>query len=279
MYSAKIITDAGKIFQFGYQYGTLFDISPLSGIDVNMATSQGTGQIGATIESQSVGGINRTISGLVLDKSTANKMLSYLPAFTSGKLYINNSRYCDIVINRTPEIAYSKDGKMPFSMRVYSTTPFWKSTEIKNFMLSGLNKRFSFPTSFNSHKFGETIKNAFANVLNEGDVSTPIQCVFVSSATVEGYGVQNINTLEKLAFDDILHIGETATVYFQNNKLYAYKKDAQGNVTQLVSATTDDSNLFTLRAGDNVLKSVADVNENNLYASVSFAPQYMGVVP
>ena len=34
MYSARIETDAGKIVRFGYEFGNVFDISPLSGVDV-----------------------------------------------------------------------------------------------------------------------------------------------------------------------------------------------------------------------------------------------------
>lgn len=278
MYTAKIITDAGKTFNFGYEHGTLFDIEPLSGTNVNVLTSQGTGQIGTTVENQAVGGINRTISGLVLNKETATYLLSTLPAFTTGKLFVNDVRYCNIVVNRTPEISFKKDGRMPFTMRVYCATPFWSESQLKFKVLSGIIKMFKFPTKFNQHMFGRTIQNAFINVFNEGDVSTPLKCVFTSSATVENYGIQNIRTFEKLEFNDTLRVGETATVYFENTKLYAYKEDELGNVTQLIHAITDDSNLFLLTKGDNILKSTADVNESNLYATVSFRPQYMGVV-
>ena len=46
MYNATIQTKDGKQLDLGFEYGIVFDISPLSGVDVDIATSQSFQQIG-----------------------------------------------------------------------------------------------------------------------------------------------------------------------------------------------------------------------------------------
>ena len=56
MYEARFETEDGRSFRFGYPYGSVFSIDPLSELDVALSTSQGFQQVGVTVESADVGG-------------------------------------------------------------------------------------------------------------------------------------------------------------------------------------------------------------------------------
>ena len=278
MYNAKIITDAGKEFRFGYDDGCLFDISPLSGSDVNITTSQGFQQIGVTVEGQSVGSVRRTITGTLLNKVAEAKMLSVLPVFTTGRLYVNESRFCNITVNKTPEIRTSKFGKKTFSMQVFCDTPFWSNANDNSYIVSNYKKSFTFPVTYDSHTFAVRTENAFVNCFNGGDVSVPLTCEFTADAEVENYGVINIRTFEELRFEDVLKVGEKARLYYENGRIKATKEDADGNIIGILGKLTDSSNLFNVTPGDNILKISATSNEQFLKANITFRSAYMGVV-
>ena len=41
MYNARYKSDSGKEFLFSFENGVIFDIDPLSGVTLNLATAQG----------------------------------------------------------------------------------------------------------------------------------------------------------------------------------------------------------------------------------------------
>lgn len=279
MYNAKIVTDAGKEFRFGYEFGTIFDISPLSGNDITLGTSQGFQQIGVTVENQSIGGVNRTIRGTILDKKIANQMLSSLPAFTTGKLYVNDNRFCDIVINRTPELTFLKNQKIVFSMRVFCASPYWSNSSSESFVISNFKKSFSFPVIYDRHKFAVETGNAFVNCFNNGDVSSPLTCEFTSDAEVTNYGIVNVRSLQELKFEDVLLPGEKTRLFYENGRINATKENSDGETIGYLGFLSDSSNLFDIAPGDNTFALFAENNKKNLRAIVTFRSAFMGVVP
>jgi hypothetical protein len=241
-------------------------------------TSQGFQQIGVTVEGQNVGSVRRTITGTILNKSTEAKMLSVLPVFTTGRLYVNDARFCNITVNKTPEIRTSKLGKKTFSMQVFCDTPFWSNANDNSYIVSNYKKSFSFPVTYDSHTFAVRTENAFVNCFNGGDISVPLTCEFTADAEVENYGVINIRTFEELRFEDVLKVGEKAKLYYENGRIKATKEDADGNVIGILGKLTDSSNLFNVAPGDNILKISATSNEQFLKANIIFRSAYMGVI-
>lgn len=278
MYTAKIVTDSGKTFDFSYRNGVVFDIAPLSGMDVNVGTSQGFGQIGETVESTSVKGIRRTISGVITDPASAKMMLTALPAFTSGRLYFNDAYYCPVTVQKTPTITKTRSGKMSFMMQVFCESPFWFRSKETSALLTGTTPLFSFPVLYDSHKFGESKENAFTNVFNYGDISVPIDLRFSSKGSVKNYGIANARTGAILRFEDTLASGERLHFYRRSGKIVA-EKTVDGETSGAVAYLSDDSTLFDLSVGDNVLTVTADEGLSYLRASVQFNAAYMGVIP
>lgn len=277
MYKARIKTDAGKIFDFSYENGVVFDIAPLSGTDVSVTASQGFNQIGETVTGQSVAGIRRTISGVILYEATAKAMLSVLPAFTTGMLTVNDSYFCNFTVQKTPEIVRNKNGRLVFSMQIFCDTPFWLRSQEAAFTMNVYNALFSFPVKYNTHKFGETIESGYLDIKNDGDMSVPYTLEITSKGTSKNYGIINILTGEHIRFNDTLLSGETVIFKRSRGKITAIKTDGNQNYN-IVGTIADDSTLFDMRTGSNMIRVIADEGESVLSAIISFYPAYMGVI-
>ena len=278
MYNARIDIDGGGSVSFGYKSGIIFDISPLSGADVDVNTSQGFQQIGTTVESLGVGGISRTIKGTFINAGLdeAKSMLANLPVFAQGKLWFNDEYYCNIVVEKTPTIA-RKGKKTTFTMMVYCNTPFWYDTERNQYSMGIWQKRFRFPTAFDSHIFGERDASAFVDCVNYGSVRTAPTIIFTAASTVTNFGLINANTLEYIRINTSIEARETVTVYRKNSRLYIEKDN--GNAVEDIFEYLDEySDLFWLYPGSNVLRMTAEQNEAGLQCVVAFENAYMGVI-
>lgn len=278
MYNARIITESGNTVSFGYEYGIIFDISPLSGADVDVNTSQGFQQIGTTVESLGVGGISRTIRGTFINKglAEAQSMLANLPVFARGVLWFNDEYYCNIVVQKTPTIVRKKN-KTTFTMMVYCDTPFWYGTQKNQYSMGSWTKRFRFPVLYDSHIFAETDSGAFVDCFNYGSVNAAPTITFTASSTVRNFGLINANTLEYLKINTTISQGEKVTVYRKNSRLYV-EKDNGSSVDDIFEYLDEYSDLFWLYPNSNILRMTADENEAGLQCVVSFENAYMGVI-
>ena len=61
MFDAIFKASNGLTFSFGYKAGVLWSITPLGDLPVDLETSQGYQQVGATVESRSISGVTRTV--------------------------------------------------------------------------------------------------------------------------------------------------------------------------------------------------------------------------
>lgn len=278
MYNAKLITDNGDIVSLGYEYGVLFDITPLSGVAVDINSSQGFQQIGTTVESMSVGGISRTIKGVFLNKSLAEaqSILDLLPVFTKGKLYFEDIYYCDFAVSKTPTFV-QKHNKTSFTMMLYCQTPFWYSAEEHKYEMGVWRKLFSLPTTYDTHIYADKDANAFVDCYVNGNTKVAPTIRFSADSSVVNYGLMNAETQEFIKFNDTLLNGDVVDVYRENNKLYATRTRA-GVTTDIFYALDEDSSLYWLNPRNNILRAIADSNVQNMQCVVSFRDAYMGVL-
>ena len=66
VFDAIFTASSGQSFSFGYKAGVLYSIDPIGDLPVELETSQGYQQVGATVESRSISGVTRTITGRIL---------------------------------------------------------------------------------------------------------------------------------------------------------------------------------------------------------------------
>lgn len=66
MFDAVFTSSTGQSFAFGYKASVLWSCDPLGDLPVDLETSQGYQQVGAPVESRSISGVTRTITGRIL---------------------------------------------------------------------------------------------------------------------------------------------------------------------------------------------------------------------
>ena len=79
MFDAIFTASSGQSFSFGYKAGVLYSIDPIGDLPVELETSQGYQQVGATVESRSISGVTRTITGRILRNTAYLKRQLYCP--------------------------------------------------------------------------------------------------------------------------------------------------------------------------------------------------------
>lgn len=276
MYSARIETDAGKVVRFGYKHGNIFDISPLSGVDVTLGTSQGFQQVGETVETQSVKGITRTIRGTFTGSDpemAARAMLKALPLFSTGRLIFNDEYFCRIYLKKTPYVHRDSLGKYTFDMMVYCETPYWLDIHSDQYVMGGYTAAFMFPVVYDSHVFGVRNESAYTNCINSGAMDVPFTARFTTDTETANFGILNINTLEHLTLNTTLGQDESITVSRENGRLYVQRGEED-----VFAILDENSDLFVLHPGDNVLKMTAESGLEGLRVSISYNAAEIGVV-
>lgn len=274
MYNARFLSDNGRKFRFGYEYGNIFDIDPLSGIPADISTSQGFQQAGETVENASTGGIERQIAGKLIRSVNEQKhdMLKAFAPGAFGTLYFNERYWCRCVVKQSPQFGEGKN-KETFVLTLFCPNSYWQGVEGKSYILGGYAPAFHFPVNYSTpYRFGTKNPTAFINCVNDGAVSVDFTARFTADAPVENYGIMNAVTFEYIKIFDNLNIGDETVVYRKNGRLIVEK-----NGEDIFSLLDEDSNLFYLAAGDNPLKATADNGDENLIVSVSFFDPYAGV--
>jgi hypothetical protein len=278
MYRAEFIADNGKTFRFGIDHDIAFDISPLSGVDVILSTSQGFQQIGESVQGASVKGVRRTITGKCLTSESANALLSFLPVFTSGRLVINGDLWCPATVSKTPTVSFRKNGSIPFTMQIFCESPFWYSSQRQHVSLNEIKGLFKFPVNYgNPHKFGARLTGSSVNVRNDGDVSAPFELTLKGIGSATNYGIVNTMTGESLIFEDTLNDGDTVRFFREGGKIRA-EKTSGGETFGALAYVSDSSSLFDLHAGDNLVRVTAEDGGAFVTAFIDFNSAYMGVV-
>lgn len=277
-YNAKIVTNKGDILNLGLDYGIAFDITPLSGMDIDVSTSQSFQQIGESVENSSVLGLTREIYGVIInnEEETQEKLFKVFSAFSSGRLYIGD-RYCDFVTSKTPYVSREKSGRLTFMTAIFCPYPFWLDEKLSEFIFGGITPAFSFPVIYDNHRYSTRKPIEATNCHNKGNVRQTMDVEFSTFATSSGFGLRDDTTGHFVKVNEEIS-GEDKVIVRQENGELKIELIRNGNKTNIISKLADKSTLFELQAGDNVLTPFADEGIKNLNVYVKFNPAYTGVI-
>ena len=132
--------------------GLMGSLDPINGVDVTVSTSHSVNQIGDSIDSQTVGGVLRTISGECQTVAAAKQLLAALPPFASGRLILNDRYFCEFVVKKSPYVVRTKgslNGRT-FSAMLYCRLPYWQSVDAVQCVLGGSVPTFRLPVNYST---------------------------------------------------------------------------------------------------------------------------------
>lgn len=257
----------------------LTKVTGIDGIPVTLVTSQGFDQIGETldkmsVESRSIGIIGRIDNFEPAQLRAINNMFRPM---TVVRMYFEDKYWIDCAVQESPVFTYNLRSVV-FAVKLSAPYPFWKSTTMSFYRLGGTIGGFNFPVSYNvPHNFGLYAETLFLNCVNRGNTKVDyIVEMTCSSGTATNLTLTNAQNQKFIRVNTSITASDTVRIFRENNILRV-TKTTNGITSDIFSALDEDSNLFWLDVGDNVLRADKESGDGVMIVSVSFYDTVTGV--
>lgn len=244
------------------------------GMEITLGKSQGFAQIGETVETQAVGGRHIDVTGQVYGNivERKNALRNVCAPLASGKLIFQGTHYIRVYVKAAPSFSAVKQNGI-FKMQFYAPFPFF-STFAESFQrIGGITAAFSLPVNYATpHQFGIRDAEKYVNVVNDGDVRIPVKMVLRSEGVSSNPIITNLGTFAYLKINGTLNAGEYITIYRDDNNVLRAEKTSEGKTEDVITWIDDESSLFELESGDNLISATDDQAGAALVVSFSFNP-------
>lgn len=278
MFDAVFTSSDGQTFAFGYKAGVLYNIDPLGDLPIDLETSQGYQQIGATVESRSISGVTRTITGRILRNTDYCKrqLRDVFAPYVTGRLTVAGKYYCDAEVQRTPAI--SAASRWPtFSLQLYCPNPYWLSVTETNAVTLQVTPTFTLPVCYDSHQYGLRAQAEWLKIQNDGLDTQDWTLTMTAHGTIENPAVMDPETGEYIRFLVTLEDTDQIKIWRENGRL-RIERIISGVAINGFSLLDETSSLWTLRHGTQAWLRTADSGEERLYLSMSCNAAFSTVI-
>lgn len=228
-------------------------IESISGLetDVEIGTTQTVGQLGCTIDSQSVQPKTVTVNGCIVSniESRRAQLLAVVLPLEPAKLIFEQdgeSWYLQGFPRKTPALS---DGLRPqhFQFQFFCPYPYLRTLNDKTYQLSGLSALWETPFTVGPHSISSYSAGAFVPVANSGSVPQAFLLDIYAAAEVVNPAVYNIEAGTHIKINKTLAPGEKFYISTHEEdkdrgSAYVYV-DAQGNEHNGFRYITLDSDL------------------------------------
>lgn len=274
MYEVIFQNDNGKIFTFGPNGGNWFGMNIGNGLEVTLGKSQGFAQVGETVETQSIGGRSIDVTGMFFGDIVGgkNSLRNICAPLSSGRLIFQKTHYIRVYVKAAPTFSAVKNNGL-FKMQFYAPFPFFSAFQERYFLIGGVVPGFRFPVNYGRpHRFGTRSNERYVNVINSGDVRIPYRLVLRSEGVSTNPTLTNITTFAFLKINGTINIGQFITIFRDNSNVLRAELTDGNRVTDVITWIDDESSLFELEPGDNLISANDDEGGKALIASFTFNP-------
>lgn len=241
---------------------------------VNVNNSKSMNQDGATYNSNTLDvsevTMQITVTSKSIDDLKENKRLIYEifnPKIGEVTL-INENKKLDCIVTEIPFFAPQSQRDEICLISLIAHNPFWQDSEVKSVeivsWIGGLTFPLRLPTTF-ALAGEESI-----NVINSGDVDTPMQIEIRGKATKPM--IQNTRTGEFIKINRTLIEGDTLIITTEFGK-----KRVEQNGISVFNYIDIDSTFFDLRVGDNIITMTTDDLDDEASVKITYSNRYLGV--
>ena len=274
MFEAVFENDNGKVFAFGPNGSNWFGMNIGDAVDITLGTSQGFSQIGETVETMSAGGRTIDVTGKLFGNivERKNALRNVCAPLSTGRLVFNGTHYIRVYVKSPPSFSAVKNNGL-FKMQFYAPFPYFSTFGESHNLIGGIEPNFRLPVNYSKpHRFGTRSSDRYTNIINSGDIRVPFKLILRSEGVSTNPTVTNLTTFAFLKINGTLNSGEYITVYRDNSNVLRAEL-TQGNVvTDVIDWLDDDSSLFELESGDNLINASDDQGGVGLVVSFSFNP-------
>lgn len=274
MFNLRFVDAKGKELRLGHRQGRywLTKVSGLDGMAVDISLSQGFDQIGETLDTMSVGSRPVELIGKV-DNFTTEQLRAlndmFLP-MSQIRMYFDDKYWLDVAIKTAPVFSYNLR-TVQFAVALLAPYPYWKYVLPNYYRLGGVTGSFNFPVSYDEpHNFGLFNESLFMNCVNRGNTKVDyVAEVTCASGSATNITLTNAGNQKYIRVNTTLTAADTLRIFRENNILRVTKTTA-GIETDIFSELDEDSDLFWMDVGDNVIRADAESGDGQLVVVVMF---------
>ena len=280
MYKVKYISDSGNEFLFGADNGIVFDMDIGESVDVNIGVSQGFSQIGESVDTKSIGSRPINASGIVFKnvEQGKRKMRNTFPPFESGRLVFDDGHYYIAVHIKKPPSFSPVKGDGRFMMQFLAPFPYFSRVEKSSVPIGEIEPAFSFPVNYaEPHKFGVKSSARYKSVVNDGDVPVPFEAQFTSTVESVNPIIRDLKNGGFLRLNMTVKQREVVTVYRDSNGVLRAEKNVGGETVDVLGAVDENSTLFELNRGENIISYSDDAGGDNLSVVIAYSPAVVAI--
>ena len=163
-------------------------------------------------------------------------------------------------------------------MLLFAPYPFFKEIETKSLLIGETKPNFSFPVNYDvPHLFGIKDATAPINIYNSGDVKADFSLRIRCTGLCKNVVLRNLNTFEELKLNGEMVLGDVINFYKEDNGVLRCELIRDGQSVDILNWVDDESNLFELQRGDNVISATDDNGGANLFVTLMFNPSVVAV--
>lgn len=277
----KTINDKDTTLLMGHNQSE-YKITQVSGFDsisVDVGTSHGFDQIGVTIDNMAVGEREMGIIGRVdnFKAEHTKALVSMFAPMTYLRLYFEEKYWVDVVVTETPSFSYNLRS-MTFAVSLMAPYPYFKSVKENYYKLGGVRGGFTFPVRYTgTHAFGAQQEILFVNCYNSGNTKVDyIAEMICASGSISGVTLRSATNQKYLSVATAFEAGDIVRVFRENNILRV-TKTSMGITTDVFADLDEDSNLFFIEIGDNIIKATPNSGDGKLEVAIRFYDTVTGV--
>lgn len=260
-------------------------------IDVQIVTSQGNDQDGATLINSYILPREMEIQGQI-KANTTEEMQSLKDAIMNiflpkkqiklNHYYGGNNRVINVVIKRTPQFEFSDvSAVVNYTVRLKAVDPYWEDEAESKVQIANLTKGFHFPLAIPKNRgiaFGVKSAALIANVYNKSPVKVGMKFIFIAKGSVTNPQLFNVNTRQFFKLLCEMGAGETITVETGMNKTVKRKRNGvETDYIGKIDLAGGGSSFLELEPGNNLFRYAADGGEDKLEIKIIYMNRYVGV--
>lgn len=259
-------------------------IQGLSENTIVVSEASSVNQIGATLTGTKIQAKNLILTGDFL--YSKQRRLDLINTIIPGKVgrlrYIDDDMdvYLEVTPATSPQIG-TGTVYQGFQFELRASLPYWMERVSTTYDFTQIVSFFRFPRSFSSTvpwKISRFTKNIILNIHNESTQETGFKLTLQAITDVKSPELLNVETQQhiKMKEDFILKAGEKMiiTTYENNKRCTLIKNGLEFPAFRYLS---DDTVLFDLKPGNNIIRYGATDNYEGLRATIEFAKTLAGV--
>ncbi len=260
-------------------------------LNVQIVTSQGFDQEGATLLNDYVMPRDMSISGQMKAETTVqmqqlrDKLLNIFIPHTDiiiNHYYGGKNRLIVARVEQTPQFKHTEVSKVDtYEVSLTATEPYWRDIKETLVQIANTTGEFHFPLIIPVDEgvtFGIKSTSLIANVYNYSSIKVGMRIVFIATGAVSNPQLFDVKTRKYIRLLCDMEAGEQIVIQTgQDKTVTRIKKGISEDYIGKIDLAGGGNTFLELTPGDNLLRYGADSGEDMLETKIYYHNKFAGV--